>query len=246
MLTSPHIDAMIINHARRLAALSPPQESVGVIRDGAYISLVNSAEDPTISFRISGDDPALIGAEAIVHSHPGGPSFPSAHDMTQQIASGLPWLIAVTPTAASPKITEEVFAFGLPPQMTEGRGYRHGVDDCYSLIRGFYKDVMGIELIDFPREWGWWHDGHNLYADGLGPAGFTMLPDDAQLQCGDVFLASVRAKVVNHAGIWLGDGLIYHHLGGAEGYQPERLARKEPVERWQKFINGWARFSRAK
>ncbi|MCE2517636.1 MAG: C40 family peptidase [Alphaproteobacteria bacterium] len=241
MELEPAARAAILAHARRLAALDPPEEAAGVIANARYIPLENIARDRSRGFALDDIHLKTEGIEAIVHSHPGGPAYPSGHDMRQQIGCGVPWLVAVAPTASRPDCPEEVFGFGGVPKLDLSCGYRHGVDDCYSLIRGYYQTHHGITLPDVPRPWEWWHDGLDLYTDGLGPAGFRRLPPGAALAPGDVFLARVRAPVVNHAGVWLGDGLILHHLGGASGHQPERLPRKEPAERWLKFIDGWAR-----
>lgn len=239
------VEEAILAHARTCAALSPPQEAAGIIQHGRYQPLDNIAQDPAANFEIATDDFDLSAAEAIVHSHPGGPAYPSAHDMHQQLATNIPWVIATVRTAATPELAEDVFCFGHKPALDLTKGYRHGVDDCYSLIRGFYQTSFGVLLPDVPRPWDWWHEGGNLYEDGFAQAGFSPLPDDVDvrggLKRGDVFLAQVRSDVVNHGGIWLGDGLILHHLGGTEGHQPERLPRKEPAERWLKFIRGWVR-----
>lgn len=242
----PTTQQAILKHARWAAGLTPPEEAVGIIRGGIYAPMENISDRPAEGFAFSTEGLDWAEINAVVHSHPGGPNYPSAHDMSQQMATGVPWVVAVCPTASSPDVGEEIFTFGTAPRLKMDAGYRHGVDDCYSLIRGFYANHMDIALPDFPRGWDWWHDGDDLYQQGLAPAGFSPLPDQSALQVGDVFLAQVRAPVINHAGIWLGHGLILHHLGGANGHQPERLPRKEPAERWLKFINGWVRHTRAK
>ncbi len=49
--------------------------------------------------------------------------------------------------------------------------------------------------------------------DNFADAGFVVVePDD--LLVGDVFLMQVNSEVPNHAAIYLGDGLILHHLQG--------------------------------
>ena len=230
----------ILGHARQKAAMSPPEEAVGVIRNGAYIPLENKAADKTKAFAI---DSAVIkdkNIEGIVHSHPGGPAWPSCHDMKSQMDSGLVWHIAVVGTALTPEVKDEVFSFGMPPQLSGDEGYRHGVSDCYSLIRGYYAKRWGICLDDVPREWAWWQEGEDLYEKCFRDVGFERVQDEAPKE-GDVFLARVRSPVVNHAGIWLGDGLIFHHIGGREGINLEKLPQKEPAERWMKFIDGWIR-----
>jgi len=242
MLT-PKLKNSILVHARRLAALSPPEEMAGIIADGCFHPLANRAADRCGGFRLDqGQLDQFPQIDAIVHSHPGGPAFPSLEDMRQQQATSLPWVIAVLPTATVPEVPEDVFIWGEePPGLDWGAGYRHGVSDCYGLIRGWYAAHRGIILPEFPRHWEWWLDGHDLYAEGLEKAGFTRLPEMAAPAPGDVFLASIRAPVINHAGIWCGDGLIAHHLAGRLPFDPSRLPVQEPAERWRKFIQGWAR-----
>ena len=238
------LKAAIFQHAEQEAAKNPPLESAGIIAHGRYIRLENIAAEPEKSFAIAASDLAKYSdIQAIVHSHPAGPHWPSEHDMQQQIATDIPWLIAVVPTKNDPDIRPEIFGFGGDAKFEPYAGYRHGVADCYSLIRGFYREKMGIDLPDIPRRWDWWHDGDDLYVKGFAPAGFTILPKSTPLKRGDIFLARVRAPVINHAGLWLGGGLIHHHIGGCQGYQPQRIPRKEPAERWQKFIETWIRYS---
>ena len=244
-----------------MASMTPPQEAAGVItcskKTLRYINCRNVATNPHHGFRIRrGELDRYAPLLAIVHSHPGGPSYPSMHDMQQQIASNLPWLIAVVATASKPNIDEELIVWGGEAQMQEDAGYRHGVSDCYGLIRGWYQSVCGVALPDFPRPWEWWLAGGDLYRQYFAEAGFTHIsPNTASPsangdaiftpQIGDVFLASIRSPVPNHAGIYIGDGLIFHHLAGRDPVALQRLPSKEPIERWRKFITMWLRHSHA-
>lgn len=56
----------------------------------------------------------------------------------------------------------------------------------------------------------------NLYLDNFGSAGFGVanLTDRTDLKVGDVLLMQVASPVPNHAAVYLGDGLILHHLQG--------------------------------
>lgn len=232
----------MFSHARDMAAKSLPEEAVGVLSGGDYIGCQNIARSPDKSFRL--DYLTLIKhhpVDAIVHSHPGGIACPSAHDMQQQLASGLPWLISVIATASKPDIAEEWFSWGHTPRLDAMSGYRHGVTDCYGLIRGWFHDEHGIILPDYPRQWEWWQGHDNLYLSHFADAGFAVLPPQQEFQRGDVFLAAIRSSVPNHAGIYWGDGLIFHHLAGAKPVDASRLARKEPIERWKRYITTWLR-----
>ncbi|MCG8624611.1 MAG: Mov34/MPN/PAD-1 family protein [Proteobacteria bacterium] len=251
LVISDDIQTAIFRHAREMASMTPPQEAAGVIKFSKntprYIACRNMAANPHHSFRIRrGELDRHAPLAAIVHSHPGGPSYPSMHDMQQQIASNLPWLIAVVATASKPNIHEEMIVWGGEAKIQEDAGYRHGVSDCYGLIRGWYQSVCGVALPDFPRPWEWWLAGGDLYRQYFAEAGFTHIPPSTSdeiftPQIGDVFLASIRSPVPNHAGIYIGEGLILHHLAGRDPVALHRLPSKEPIERWRKFITMWLR-----
>ena len=245
MIVNPETRAAIFNHARRLAALASPQESAGLIIRGHYTPCKNLSKTPDRAFALDPADVASPDVDAIVHSHPGGPACPSHEDMQQQILSGLPWVIVSVPTLSS-LCREDMFVFGLPPKLDLMVGYRHGVTDCFSLIRAYYAEVMGINLPEIPRGWGWWHDGGDHYSAQYERLGFTPLTPTETQQPGDVFLARIRAPVINHGGIWLGDGLVLHHLAGRLPHDPTRLPRKEPCARWYPFIRTWLRFRHKK
>lgn len=231
----------IFSHARRQAALTPPRESAGVMIDGEYSPLTNHAADPQQAFMIKPSDWGDKAVTAIVHSHPGGPPCPSHHDMQQQVLTGLPWIIVSTPTVEHACL-EDIFVLGEPPRLDPEAGYRHGVHDCYSLIRAYYAEHMGVMLDDIPRGWGWWHEGRDHYLTHYEAMGFRPLDGGETPRPGDVFLARIRAPVINHGGIWLGDGLILHHLAGRKPHDPTRLPRKEPCARWYPFIEIWLRY----
>lgn len=251
MNITPAAQHAMFRHARDMAAKTPPEESVGILSDGQYIACPNLSVYPEKSFRLGRDILAQHQpVEAIIHSHPGGNACPSSHDMRQQIASHIPWVVVVVPTAGKPDIPECWFSWGHPPQLDMLVGYRHGVTDCYGLIRGWFSDKAGVILPDYPREWEWWHGKENLYLDHFADAGFapisaiseiSAISPSSAIRRGDVFLAAIRSPVPNHAGIYIGHGLILHHLAGARPADPSRLPRKEPVERWKRFITTWLR-----
>lgn len=214
------------------AKANPEIEICGYISaDLKFVPVRNVSPQADRSFVIENKaipDDAL----AIVHSHPGGPFYPSEADGQQQIATGLPWGIA-----AFDDQYESMFWFGddVPREPLVGRGFRHYVTDCYSLIRDFYKQVHDITLPEFPREWEWWDGKETLYLDGFTKAGFREIPI-SEILPGDVFLATVRSSSPNHAGIYLGNGLILHHSAGRAGYDPFRLSTVESGARWMNLI----------
>jgi len=224
------------------AVAAYPHEACGVIKDGAYVRTANVDADPEQGFRIAScrlND--LQPIEAIVHSHPDGPDCPTAADMRGQIATAVPWVIVST----DGKGCLPPFAFGDPvpvPPLVE-RGFRHGVTDCYALIRDGFRLERDIVLPEFPRDWEWWLAGGDLYRDGFAQAGFRSLGEAESPEPWDVFLAQTpRSPVPNHGGIYLGNGEILHHLTARLPSDPTRLSRREPGSRWQRYVTHWLRY----
>lgn len=154
---------------------------------------------------------------AVVHSHPDAPAIASQHDRVECEQSGLPWIIlSVRETSDGSLDCSEWGAIepcGWRPPLV-GRQFVHGSVDCYSLIRDWYRIERGIDLPDFDRPDDWWLNGLDLYESGFPSAGFQALPDGSAPRIGDVFLAQIRSPVPNHAGVYIGDGMVLHHLHG--------------------------------
>ena len=226
------------------ASAAYPNEAVWLITAAGCRQVANVADDPRSDFVVSKADLRKAYSEtllAVVHSHPDGPECPSLADMRGQVASAVPW--AIIPVRGG--VPGQLFWFGdgSPKAPLIGRGFRHGVTDCYSLIRDYYSEELGIALPEFPRAWQWWLDGSQDYLDGFPKAGFVEIKaEDAKP--GDVWLAMVKSKTPNHGGVLLNSGLVLHHPGGAGPYQPDQLSRKEPLGRWLPYITTWLRYSK--
>lgn len=215
-----------INAIRRHAEAEYPRESCGliIIRKGRdkYLPCTNAAQG-TDHFIISVQDYAKAEEQgdiiAVVHSHPDAPATPSEADKVACKAPGLMWHIVRVnsidgiPTAGE-LITTEPCGYQAP---LVGRPFFHGVLDCYSLIRDWHQQTYNITLKKFTRTDDWWNDGvSDLYTQGFPQAGFVSVDAEAELLPGDVILMQIRSNngVPNHAAIYLGDGLILHHLHG--------------------------------
>ncbi|MDE1012051.1 MAG: C40 family peptidase [Paraburkholderia fungorum] len=154
---------------------------------------------------------------AVVHSHPDASSEPSEADRVACEASGLPWMIVevrrddvgMVQTHGVSNI--EPAGFSVP---LVGRSFAHGVLDCYTLVRDWYRIERGITLRDFKRSDNWWNAGADLYMENYAAAGFRRLAEADPLAVGDVILMQIRADVANHAGIYIGNGLMLHHRYG--------------------------------
>jgi proteasome lid subunit RPN8/RPN11 len=201
-----------------------PRESCGVVvvRKGRerYIRCRNLAATPDEHFVLSPEDYAAAEDEgevtAIVHSHPNVPARPSEADKVGCERSELPWVIISVMPGPVVADTQIIEPSGYEAPLV-GREWAHGVLDCWALCRDWYATEMGVQLPDPPRRDGWWDDGQSdLYGDAtMVGAGFHKI-DLRDLRKGDLILMQIRSKnlVPNHAAIYLGDGLILHHMSG--------------------------------
>ena len=164
--------------------------------------------------------------KAIVHSHPVTPPFPSEADKLGCEQSKLPWHIV------NPK-TEQWGYYepcGYKPPL-KGRPWVWGVTDCWSLVRDFYKEEKGIELLDYerpvtPQEF----NDVPLFERYAERTGFKELDPNETLKNGDILLMSIMYNTLNHVAIFL-DGDVLHHL-------TDRLSCKEPYSAWLQKCTG--------
>lgn len=94
----------------------------------------------------------------------------------------------------------------------EGRPFLHGLFDCYTLVRDYYKRNFKIFLpTNIQRDWEWWNKGQNLYLDNAKDCSFEEAED---IKKHDVLIMKISSPVPNHAAIYLGDNKILHHMAG--------------------------------
>lgn len=206
--------ALALEHARA----EYPREACGllVIRKGREVyARCRNIGVGTDQFVIHPEDYAAADIQGeivgVVHSHPGMSPEPSQADRVACEASGLPWHIVGFPSEDWVRIEPTGFVAPLV-----GREWSHGVLDCYSLVRDWFRSERGVLLPNFARFDDWWKRGENLYLDNFAQVGFEAVnfADLRSLQPGDCFLMQVASPVPNHAAVYLGDGLILHHLQG--------------------------------
>lgn len=229
------VEKEIQRHARSVY----PEESVGFVINGEYVPQKNISNKPLSSFLVDPRDYPEQGLQAVVHSHPEGELIPSEADMRCQITSGVPAGIVCSyyefykqsnilwfgNGVEPPPLLERPFRWG--PSGSDGKG------DCYALIKDYYLIEKEITIPDYPRAQDFWKQGQSLYMDNFRSAGFEEVQGEPQQ--GDVVIMSIRSQVPNHAGIYLGNGLLLHHLMG-------RLSRREPLNMWRKKVNTYLRY----
>lgn len=209
-----------------------PCESVGVIDlDGRYLQLVNIHPEPKSSFEVGGQ--VLPGHVVFVHSHPSGAEFPSRTDMESQIAAGLLYgVVPVTDAGAA-----DPFFWPDTDRPYLGRPYRHGVTDCYTLLRDWYARERGLELPAVAYEWRWDESDAelDLYTSWRRRLDWAEV-DPAEAQPGDAVLFRMAGSdVANHAGVLLEGGLLLHHPS-PKPYDPTCLSRRTPLGRLARYV----------
>lgn len=212
-----------------------PKEACGVVVDGCYYPMENIAEDPTEAFKMKSYPGGNL--QAVLHSHPGRTvAAPSAADMIGQEASAVPWGIVWTDGS----FVSEIQWFGdqVPLAPLLGRKFIHGVQDCYALVRHDRFLRTGIWIPDFPRDEEWWRDEAGtelLTPENFRKAGYEEI-EYKDLRDGDVVLGSIMCERVNHSAVYVGNGLVLHHLFG-------RASRREPLGRWLKYCKHFLRYT---
>lgn len=250
-MISKDTERQIIQHAEE----EFPRESCGIVVKGRYVKMKNDHEDPLNTFKINVEDYAKHldeGIDMIVHSHTDGSEYPSKIDMESQLATNVPYCIV--PVKDYVSVLETVikagniffFGEGAPVPDLLGRPFRHGVTDCYALVKDWYKINMNLSLPEFPRQWGWWSSGEDMYSEGFRVAGFRDLEPGEKPSPGDGFLAAIRSKgILNHAGVLLEKGKIIHHMSRSKGYDPTSLSCHGSGSRWANsiFLQKWVRYA---
>ena len=207
------MDDSIIAAVRAHAAREAPRECCGVVTvergRRRYRPCRNIAGEDR-EFEIHAEDWAAAEDAgeivAVCHSHPFLSPEPSDADRTMCETTGLPWLIVNHPLGHFVELQPSGWQAPLV-----GRPFHHGVLDCYTLVRDFYARELGIDLPDFRRPDRWWEQGGDLYRDNFVRAGFYPVEMSA-LARGDMIVMRVGSKVPNHAGVYLGDQVILHHV----------------------------------
>lgn len=249
-MTNDYLDINVIAAAKAHALREYPKESCGLVVDDTYRPCFNYAVNPEKDFVISEADYLWAendgGVQAVLHSHPDGPLFPTEADMQGQLSSAVPW--GIIPTDGERAGDPIMWGDQLPIAPLIGREFRHGVADCYTLVRDAYrlgKDGMKehgidgwpldpIQLPEVPRDDNWWETEKDLYVDYLAKVGFRQI-DRSEARPGDGMLFKIRANKLNHAAVLLDGNVILHHL-------PNRPSRREAAGIWVYQVEMWLRY----
>ena len=154
MILEESIKTEALTHAKE----ESPKESVGLVNvikgRQRYFPCTNLAETPDEHFVLGPEEYAEIEDKgeivAVIHSHPKTNHAPSPADRVACEKSGLPWHV-INPNTENWGYCEPS-GFELP---YVGREFVHGIVDCDSLIRDFYRQEFEILLKDYNRRDQW-------------------------------------------------------------------------------------------
>lgn len=97
----------------------------------------------------------------------------------------------------------------------EGLAFDMDHQNCYTLLRSFFKDNYGIELTDYACPTNWWNYEMDLYSKLAQEEGFDIVHEHPRdWRPGDVIIMAVQAAVGNHCAVLLDNGRILHHVVG--------------------------------
>lgn len=216
-----------------------PHEAIFLLTEekGLY-KVTNVADDTTKEFRVSSGDMQHALTEnllAVIHSHPDFEPCPSEADMHSQLAVDVTYGICATDGVNATNIN---YWGGIEKAPLIGRGFIHGIQDCYSLIKDYYESELNIELNEFPRSWEWWNKGQDLYSSNVIDEGFIRVDEP---QMGDMIFMQIRSDVPNHGAIYVGNDLILHHITSSKAVDETRISTQEPIYRYHNFITHYYR-----
>jgi cell wall-associated NlpC family hydrolase len=120
-----------------------------------------------------------------------------------------------TEDVLSPKLPLRGALMALEYGHLEGLEFNIETQNCYTILRAFYRDNYGIELTDYACPTDWWTKGLDLYHRLAEDEGFQIIMDHPRhWRPGDVILMAIESPTGNHCGILLPGGKMLHHLVG--------------------------------
>lgn len=217
------------------AEVEYPKEMVGVITTAkGFQVLENIHPDPLNHFLVSESDTIQAfqdGLLAVVHSHCDTYIAPTKEDMLGQERMALPWGIVQVSQGIA---TQDVWWDGeVSAEDYEGRGFIHGISDCYSLVRDYYLN-HGIRLPIVPREWEWWEE-EELFDNLFEDFGFEEVPVTLA-RPGDMLVIQIRSRFQHHCGVMIGPEEFIHHPGANEPVNASRLSVRDSIHRFMPYI----------
>lgn len=170
------------------------------------VGVTNSHTNPSNNFKLNEIEYALstdLSDEitAVFHSHINGKG-PSFIDKFNCNIHKIKYIIY--------EIVNDKFYFIHPKDINYlNRKFEIGHNDCYSLVRDYYREELGIKLRNYYRDQSWFVGEKNLFDELFEECGFIKVDD---LKENDCILFKINNKIYsNHIGVYLGNNKFLHH-----------------------------------
>ena len=229
-----------------------PNISVGIISGWMYYRLDNiqaPETDKELNWQITYKNDIYAHKlqhgllRFVVFSRPRMVAYPNEREMLAQLSSDAPWIYLRTDGVDCEDPV--IWGNGSPYWAFLGRPFRHGVMDCYSLIRDYYKLEYKLSLDEYPRDWFWWNSSadylnafrppvKDLYGENFKNQGFYPIGKIEDLRKGDSVLMKLNSDSINHAAIYIGDGKILHHVSSMMPIDFKRVSKIDSLAPWAK------------
>jgi proteasome lid subunit RPN8/RPN11 len=204
-----------------------PRESCGLVIADVYHPCLNTADDPTKTFRIDGKQRYALeqqygAVQSVLHSHPYklsdsksfytekyNPAWPSVTDQASYLADNVPWGIVATDgegVSAINWLREDIPLLKRP--------FAWFTADCYSCVRDWHKANTSIILPNFTRKYQFWKDPvNNTIEHCIATIPFATIVDREKAQIGDVAVMEMGGfNVVNHVGVIVDSNDMLHQF----------------------------------
>jgi proteasome lid subunit RPN8/RPN11 len=202
------IKSAIRNHALGMM----PNEACGFIYTNNntihVLPCKNISPEPTEAFEIAEEDyircTHLGEVVGIYHSHSEGTAF-SEEDIERAEEWALPYFLYA--------IKEGEFRVYYPKEYTPsylGRPFIWGHNDCYTIVREYYRRELNIALGDYDCDESFENSERQDILIGLEKEGFIMSTDFTNIEIGDVLLFQFSKVYPQHVGIYMGGNRFLH------------------------------------
>ena len=211
-----------------------PNEGCGIILNKLgklkWIPCKNISEFPDKQFKICPKEyvkATLQGdIHAIVHSHVKGSCKPSDADKNQSDYLQIPYIIYSIPEGEKYEYTPK---YKEKPLL--GREYEFNKQDCWTLVRDYYKQNFNIVLPMLEFEDYFYKKGINYFEDLIEPWGGVEVKSP---QKGDIIYFQIQSNIPNHCGVYLGQDKFIHA-------RRKHLSCTDFLPRWRKYIKSYIR-----